>query len=84
MKSVTEILGGAQILFPISFEIQDVFEEYLTEEHRAFLAMLGVIEEHIPHYERSYKGRGRRPHQDMPIIRAFLFFFQAEDGIRAT
>jgi hypothetical protein len=72
MKSVTEILGGAQILFPISYEIQDVFEEYLTEEHRAFLAMLSVIEEHIPHYERSYKGRGRRPHQDMPIIRAFL------------
>jgi hypothetical protein len=33
MKSVKEILGGAQILFPISFEIQDIFEEYLTEEH---------------------------------------------------
>jgi transposase len=72
MKSVTEILGGAQILFPISFEIQDIFEEYLTEEHRAFLAMLSVLEEHVPRFERSYKGRGRRPHQDMPIIRAFL------------
>jgi hypothetical protein len=44
----------------------------LTEEHRAFLAMLSVIEEHIPQFERCYKGRGRRPHQDMPIIRAFL------------
>jgi transposase len=72
MKSVTEILGDAQILFPISFEIQDVFEEYLTTEHRAFLAMLSVIEEHVPRFERSYQGRGRKPHQDMPIIRAFL------------
>ena len=72
MKSITEILGGAQILFPISFEIQDVFEEYLTKEHRAFLAMIGVIEEHIPQFERRYKGRGRKPHEDTPIIRAFL------------
>ena len=72
MKSVTEILGGAQILFPISFEIQDIFEEYLSEEHRAFLAMLSVIEEHIPQLERIYKGKGRKPHQDMPIVRAFL------------
>jgi hypothetical protein len=38
MKSVIEILG--QILFGISFDIQDSFEEYLSEQHRAFLAML--------------------------------------------
>ncbi|MCF7949256.1 MAG: transposase [Spirochaetia bacterium] len=31
-----------------------------------------MIEEHIPQFERSYKGRGRSPPQDIPIIRAFL------------
>lgn len=72
MKSLTEILGGAQILLSISYELQDVFEDYLTEEHRAFLAMLRVIEEHLCVHERSYKGRGRKPHQDVPIVRAFL------------
>ena len=43
MKSITEILGGSQMLLGISYEIQDIFEEYLTEEHRSFLAMLRVL-----------------------------------------
>ena len=72
MKSITEILGGAQILLGVSFNIQDVFEEYLTESHRAFLAMLRVIEEHLPAVEKTYKGRGRTPLANQPIIRAFL------------
>ncbi len=55
MKSVTEILGGAQILFGISFDLQDIFEEYLTEQHRTFLAMLRVIEEHLPAIGIKYK-----------------------------
>ncbi|SIQ96576.1 hypothetical protein SAMN05920897_1203 [Alkalispirochaeta americana] len=33
MKSITEIIGGAQILFDISFDIQDSFEEYLTTKY---------------------------------------------------
>jgi transposase len=33
--------------------------------------MLRVIEEYIPQFERSYKGRGRKPHQDMSMIKAF-------------
>lgn len=61
MKSVTEILGGAQILFDISFDLQDSFEEYLTEQHKAFLAMLRVIEEYLPAIENEYTGRGRIP-----------------------
>lgn len=72
MKSVTEILGGAQILFNISFDLQDSFEEYLTEHHKAFLAMLRVIEEHLPAVEIAYTGRGRKPHETQPIVRAFL------------
>jgi len=80
MKSVIEILGGAQILFGISFDIQDSFEEYLTDQHRAFLTMLRVVEEHLPGVETGYRGRGRPPIDDLPICRAFLAksFFQLE------
>lgn len=39
LKSITEILGGAQILRAVSFDIQERFEEYLTEEQRSFLAL---------------------------------------------
>ena len=31
MKTVTEILGGAQTLMGISFNLQDSFEEHLTD-----------------------------------------------------
>lgn len=80
MKSITEILGGAQILFNISFDLQDCFEEYITEQHKAFLAMLRVVEEHLPAVERVYTGRGRRGHGTQPIVRAFLAksFFSIE------
>ena len=82
MKSVIEILGGAQILFGVSFNIQDSFEEYLTEQHRAFLAMLRVIEEHLPQLERRHGGRGRPRLEDRPICPTFpaKSFFQ----IKAT
>ena len=51
MKSISEILGGMQILLEVSFDIQIGFEEYLTKDQRTFLAMLRVIEEHLaaPH-----------------------------------
>ena len=48
MKSLTEILGGAQLLIGVSFDIQDTFEEYLSEEQRAFLVLLRLIEEDSP------------------------------------
>jgi len=67
-KSITEILGGAQILFNISFDLQDCFEEYITEQHKAFLAMLRVVEEHLPAVERVYTGRGQRCHEIQPIV----------------
>lgn len=80
MRSITEILGGAQTLLDISFDIQDVFEEYLTSTHRAFLHTLRIIESHLPQFSSGYRGRGRRPHSDVAILRAFLAkaFFQIE------
>jgi hypothetical protein len=38
MKSITEILGGSQMLLGLSYEIQDIVEEYLTEKPRTFSA----------------------------------------------
>ena len=48
MKSITEILGDSQLLLDISYDIQEVFEDYLTHMHRSFLAMLRLIEDFIP------------------------------------
>jgi transposase len=72
MKSITEILGGAQLLLGVSFDLQETFEEYLTEEQRAFLVTLRVIEENVPLRERLYRGRGRIPYQDLAFFRAFI------------
>lgn len=72
MKSIAEILGGAQILLGLSYDLQDSFEEYLNPDHRAFLAMLRVIEEHLPQLERKNTRMGRPAFENMPFIRAFL------------
>ena len=40
--------GGAQILLPLEYELQDCFPELLNYEHRSFLHHLRVIEEHLP------------------------------------
>jgi transposase len=72
MKSIAEILGGAQILLGTAYDLQDCFEEYLNKDHRAFLAMLRVVEEHIPPLERSGSGMGRPAYENVPFFRAFL------------
>lgn len=72
MRSVTEILGGAQILLGISYDIQDVFEDYLTETHRLFLSILRIIDELLPQIETNRGGRGRKAYETVPFIRGFL------------
>jgi transposase len=72
MKSITEIIGGAQSLLNISFDIQDCFEEYLGDEYKAFLQILRVAEQAQPPHERSYAGIGRKPYQYYPFTRSFL------------
>jgi hypothetical protein len=69
MKSITEIIGGAQGLLDISYDLQDHFEEYLSDEYKTFLHMVRVIEEAQPFCYRSYAGVGRRPYQYGPFIR---------------
>ncbi len=72
MKSISEILGGVQILLGLRFDLQKGFEEYLSEEQRAFLGMLRVIEEHLPSRYRNGSRFGRPAYQDGSFIRAFL------------
>jgi transposase len=80
MKSKTEIIGGAQMLLGISYEIQDCFEEYLNNDHRTFLSMLRVLEEHIPGIEKTTCSKGRKPYENTPFLKAFLAksYFQIE------
>ena len=72
MKSIADILGGAQILLGVAYDPQDSFEEYLNTDHRAFLAMLRVIEEYLPPLERTGSGMGRPAYENVPFFRAFL------------
>jgi transposase len=70
MKSITEILGGAQSLLDISFDLQDCFEEYLTEENKLFLHILRLLEEVQPPLKRPAAKTGRPAYPDGPFLRA--------------
>ena len=72
MKTVLDIIGSGQGLLGLSYDPQDVFEDYLTTEHRAFLTMLSVIEEQLPSSSPLPCGRGRKPIHLISMIRAFL------------
>lgn len=72
MKSITDILGGAQILLGLNYDLQDCFEEYLNTDQRSFLAMLRVVEEHIPSLIRTGSAMGRPAYEQLPFFRGFL------------
>lgn len=48
MKTISQIIAGAQALLNISFDLTGCFEEYLSDEYKTFPHILRVIEEHIP------------------------------------
>lgn len=77
MKSISEILGGMQIRLEFSFNLQAEFEEYLTKGQRAFLAMLSVIEEHLPCLVTLKNCRHASPHFHLKSVAAS---FQDGDG----
>jgi transposase len=70
MKTITEIIGGAQGLLPISFKLQDIFEEYLDNSSKTFLHILRVMEAAFPSCVRGYAGTGRKPYPYQPFIRS--------------
>jgi len=59
MKNLIEILGSTQFLLGINFDLDLLFEEHLTDEHRGFLSLLRIIEEHLPTMPSGYSGFGR-------------------------
>jgi len=72
MRSITQILGGCQMLFGISYDIQEVFEAYVTDEHRAFIQMLRVIEEFLPACDRPGSLLGRKSYDETAMVRSCL------------
>ena len=72
MKTITEILGGSQVLLDISFDLQKCFEEQLTNEQKTFLHLLRVAQEYLPVYIRPQAKTGRPPYPYHPFIRCLL------------
>ena len=72
MKRISEIIGGAQGLLDISFDLQTFFEETLNDRQKTFLHILRCIEKHLYLPERPYAGTGRKPYQYLPFIRSQL------------
>jgi hypothetical protein len=74
MKTISQIIGGAQALFDISFDLQENFEEYLTDEYKTFLQILWVAEEHAAGLTRTYAGTGRPPYSYISYFRCELAY----------
>ena len=73
MKTISEIIGGAQTLLPLDYELQDCFPELLNCEHLSFLHHLRVIEEHLPQESFIHTQRTGHPYGgDRKYFRAFL------------
>lgn len=70
MKTISETIGGAQVLLDIDFDIQKCFEEQLTETHKTFLQIIRVLEAEQKPLYRPYAGRGRKPLQYTPFMRS--------------
>ncbi|MDR2393791.1 MAG: transposase [Treponema sp.] len=72
MKTINQIITGAQALLAISYNLEACFEEYLCDAYKTFVYMLRVIEKQMPPLIRPYAGSGRIPYQYTPFIRSFL------------
>jgi hypothetical protein len=70
MKTITEIIGRAQGLLNIPYNLREVLEEYLTDEYKTFLHILRVLEEARNPLIRGYAGTGRIPYQYQPFVRS--------------
>ena len=71
MKTITEILGGAQTLLPLTYELKECFLEYLTNDQKLFLAILQKIESVIEINERQTT-MGLSAYPQKAFFRAFL------------
>jgi len=72
MKSITEVLGSLQLLLPFDFDLQNVFEFYLTKEHKGFLFLLQVIEPFVESFPEENQHIGRPSYSVLPFLHAAL------------
>jgi hypothetical protein len=68
MKTIAQIIGGAQSLLNIPFGLQGCFEEYRSDEYKTFPRIFRVIEEQILSLIRLYAGTGRIPYEPAPFM----------------
>jgi hypothetical protein len=50
VKTIPEIIGGAQALLDVRFDLSACFEESLTDKQKTFLKYFGIIPSRIPAY----------------------------------
>jgi len=72
MKSISEVLSSLQLLLPLDFNLQDVFESYLTKEHKGFLSLLRVVEPFVESFPEGNQHMGRPSYSVLPFLRAAL------------
>jgi len=72
MKSLTQIIGGKQLLFEQFHELQKYFEEHLSGTHLTFMNMLQIIESVMPSVYTYHARTGRPPYENMAFLRAFF------------
>ena len=66
MKSIPEVLGSLQLLLPLDFNLQDVFESCLTIEHKCFFSLLRVIEPFVESFPEDNQHMGRSSYSFLP------------------
>ncbi|MDR2070806.1 MAG: hypothetical protein LBP81_05260 [Treponema sp.] len=72
MNTITEIIAEAQGLLNISYNLQNIFEEYLAEEYKTFLHIVRVLEDAQNPLIRSYAGTGRIPFARSVLAKCFF------------
>ena len=71
MKTIAELLGDYQELFPFYKEYEKYFYEELTSDHKLVLHCFEVIETSKYSFSQ-HKGKGRPPHNRLYLFRSLI------------
>jgi len=61
-----------QLLLPLDFDLQEVFESFLTKEHKGFLSLLRVIEPFVESFAEDNQHIRRPSYSVLPFLHAAL------------
>nr|MDA3798556.1 hypothetical protein [Kiritimatiellia bacterium] len=81
MRTIAEIIGGAQALLPLNYDIQECFEETLTQEQVSFIHHVRILMEHAKGIDPvEFNNLGRPSKKNSCCFKAFLAksFFRME------